>query len=825
MPITVAGLCRGDGKGYIKIVADRDLDSVYAVAQTETGESLPCPLYRLGFPGEDAAAQRRFGEMENMRTRVIAVPLLDDVKLTVRLYERDAKAGDGTTGGAAPQPLLSIPFDPFWSKVRSRLTYKRHGELARQIRGIDQRRLSGNTYVYVVGIYPVEEGAVSCRFHVRMPFDGRNERCDIEMYDSAMRRIQADLQILEHSVITDPHDSACQIREIVYAARLQDDARTVCIYAKPQFHEANFTCILPDMFSGFRTAALDFTKHASYDEGYAQWFEQHRATHADVENQRAVCRQWDSKPLISIVTVVFRPPVEYLRALIDSVKAQSYENFEMIIVNVSGDDAKAGEVNAMLASLDDGRFTVLTAGNKSIAENTNIGIDAAHGEYIAFVDHDDVIEPDALYRYMTVIREYPQVDMLYCDEDLLDNGTYRWPVFKPDFNPDLLYSYNYVTHMLMVSRHVLGKVELSPADVSGAQDYDLTLKCAEQARLVRNVPHMLYHWRMHQASTSTNPDSKPYAQTAGRIALERHYERVGIKAEVGDSELPFRYRTRFIVDKPAKISIVIPTKDHADVLARCLDSVFANAAYGDFDVTLVENNSVEERTFAYYEQVRREHENVSVITWPGTGFNYSAICNYGAAHSDGDLILFLNNDTEVISPDWLESMAGFFVRPEVGVVGAKLLYHDDLVQHGGVWASMDHCGHFGELLSYKDGGYMESMRFPNDCAAVTGACQMIRRDLFERIGGLDEDQAVVLNDVDLCLKAGQEGYLVVFDPQTMLYHNEHTSRGRDEQDVKKELRAIQEQARFYAKWNHALERGRYINANLNQYDGHYRIRW
>ncbi|WP_081929782.1 glycosyltransferase family 2 protein [Bifidobacterium ruminantium] len=388
-------------------------------------------------------------------------------------------------------------------------------------------------------------------------------------------------------------------------------------------------------------------------------------------------------------------------------------------------------------------------------------------------------------------------------------------------------AYNYVTHMLMVSRQVLSQVELSPADVSGAQDYDLTLKCCEKARSIANVPYMLYHWRVHQNSTSTNPDSKPYAQTAGKIVLQRHFERTGLQVDVSDSELPFRYRNRYINEATPKVSIVIPTKDHSQLLQRCLTSVLEKTTYQNYDITLVENNSTEQETFAYYDRIQDQNEKIKVVTWPGTGFNYSAICNYGAAHCDGEILLFLNNDTVIINGDWLDSMVGFFARPEVGIVGAKLLFPDNLVQHGGVWVSADHVGYLSDMLSDKDGGYMETMRYPYNCAAVTGACQMVRRKAFQSVGGFDENLAVVLNDVDLCLKIGQQGYLTVFDPQAKLYHSEHTSRGRDEQDVEKERRAIDEQARFYARWDKTLvgARGKYINRQLNQYDGHYKIRW
>lgn len=821
MTLRILGLCRGDGKGYVKISSSVDSDDLVACAAMEDGSLIQCPIVPIGFPGEDESARNNWGDYSHgadNHEAVIVVPLLDQAKFTVRVKRRKTH-----------EQIGSFPFRPLQSKIKSRLTYQERAEFAAQIRGIEQRRLSGTPHVYVTGIFPIDEHKYSCRFHVRYPYFGVRETCSVDVYDEAAHRIDAKPIKLEDSLISDPHDRTCQIHEVVYSIIVDDAHKTLCIQAKPDNQDACFACILPSMFEGFVNGALDMTKHVSNDTGYHLWFEQHRATAADIRNQRRICRSWveSGKPLISIVTVVFRPPVEYLQALIDSLLAQSYENFEVVFVNVSGDNDKAKPIDNVLNRLKDPRFRVITAENKSIADNTNVGLAEAKGDYIAFVDHDDVIEPDALYRYVNTLRSKPEADVLYCDEDLLDNGRYIWPVFKPDYNPDLLNAYNYITHMLMISRHVLDQVELSPTDVSGAQDYDLTLKCCEKARLVVGVPYMLYHWRMHQNSTSTNPDSKPYAQTAGRIALERHFERTGLQVEVSDSELPFRYRNRYAMVNPPKVSIVIPTKDHVRLLKRCLDSVLEKTAYQNYDITLVENNSTEDETFKYYSEIQKQSDKVKVVTWPGTGFNYSAICNYGAVHCDGEILLFLNNDTTVINGEWLESMAGFFARPEVGVVGAKLLFPDGLVQHGGVWASADHVGYLSDMLSDNDGGYMETMRYPYNCAAVTGACQMVRRSVFDMVGGFDENLAVVLNDVDLCLKIGQRNYLTIFDPQAKLYHSEHTSRGRDEQDVEKERRAIDEQARFYARWDKDLvhARGKFINRQLNQYDGHYKIAW
>ena len=818
MVVQILGLCRGDGKGYVKIATNVSADNLKATIKMTDNSILECPVVSIGFPGEDMTARVGWGDIscDGVHESVVVVPLLDGTRLTITITDRNSHT-----------VLGSFPFHPIQTKIKSRLTYRLRPEFAAQIRGIEQRRISGTPHAYVTGIYPVDEQHYSCRFHVRYPYFGMQESCSITVFDAAAHRLDLSPIILEDSLITDPHDHTRQIHELVYSIIVTDSNKTICIQAKPEHQDACFTCILPPMFDGFVNGARDLTKHASYDDGYHVWFEQHRATVADIRNQRRVCQSWtdEMKPLISIVTVIFHPPVEYLQALIDSFTAQSYDNFEVVFVNVSGHGPEAQSVNKLLDKLSDPRFRVITEENKSIADNTNIGIRETHGDYIAFVDHDDVIEPDALYRYISVLHSKPDADVLYCDEDLLDNGRYTWPVFKPDYNPDLLNAYNYVTHMLVISRTVFEQVELSPADVSGAQDFDLTLKCCERARLVTNVPYMLYHWRMHQNSTSTNPDSKPYAETAGRIALERHFERTDLQVEVSESELPFRYRNRYIVDNPPKISIVIPTKDHSDILRRCLNAVLTKTEYQNYDITLVENNSTESETFAYYDEVQKQSDKIKVVTWQGTGFNYSAICNYGAAQCDGEILLFLNNDTEVINSEWLGSMVSFFARPEVGVVGAKLLFPDNLVQHGGVWVSSDQVGYLGDLLSHEDGGYMETMRYPYNCAAVTGACQMVRRSVFDAVGGFDEELAVVLNDVDLCLKIGRQGFLVVFDPEAKLYHSEHTSRGRDEQDVRKERRAIDEQARFYARWDKDLQRGVFINHQLNQYDGHYKIAW
>ncbi|TPF92103.1 glycosyltransferase family 2 protein [Bifidobacterium sp. UTBIF-78] len=831
---TIKMLCRGDGKGYTLIRSAIPAASLRASAEVKGQATVPCQLYPLPMPGEDHAASAHASGRDGDSSAdalsyafVAVVPLLDGADLSVNIY--DAKTGN---------TVFSFPFKPLETKIRSRLTYRFHGQDAYKIRDIEHRHSSGRPVVNVAGIYPVTPDKLSWRIHVSFPYEENECGYLLKACDASGNDVPLEPMVLEDCVIPDRRDGNNLLHEVTYALVMDAGVDMLCVWAErfaskdadrdgdAGYHDGNFDEVLPFRYHQLVNRAMDEARNVMYDSGYGSWLDYHRSTDADVERQRELCAGWKLRPLISIVAVLYETPAEYLRMLLNSVLAQSYPHFELVLVN-AGDST--GSIKSVLAEYDDTRIRTVTAPNRSIAENTNVGLNSATGDYIAFVDHDDVIEPDALYRYVAQINADSDTDLMYCDEDQLIDGEYRNPVFKPQYNPDMLLASNYICHMLMVSRHALQQVELSPADVSGAQDYDLTLKVAEVARSIHAIPYVLYHWRVHRNSTSVNPDSKPYAEGAGLRALERHFQRIGVTAHVHESERVFRYLTEYVHDKPTKVNIVIPTKDHVDLLNRCLESVFASLDANDadssliYDVTLVENNSTEQRTFEFYERIQREHKQVHVVTWPGHGFNYSAICNYGAAHSDGNLILFLNNDTQVVNDSWLRSMSGFFARPEVGVVGAKLIYGDGLVQHGGVWVARDHVGYMGNMLPMDDGGYLETLHYPVDCAAVTGACQMIRRSVFEKIGGFDEDLEVTLNDVDLCLKAGQAGYLTVFDPQAMLRHNEHSSRGRDELDPAKARRSIEEYARFFMRWNHTVEPGKYINRNLNQMEGRYKL--
>ena len=361
----------------------------------------------------------------------------------------------------------------------------------------------------------------------------------------------------------------------------------------------------------------------------------------------------------------------------------------------------------------------------------------------------------------------------------------------------------------MVEKTLIDRIGTSPEDVAGAQDYDLTLRCLSADARFEHVAHVLYHWRVHPGSTADgSADSKPYAIEAGRLALQRHFDSLGVHGTVEETETPFVYRMRYALPEPAPlVSIVIPTKDHVEALDACVMSIAQKATYANYEIVLVENNSEAPDTFAYYETLPERVASASegkgiarVVYWPGE-FNYSQIINFGVEHAKGDYLLLLNNDTEVISPDFIEEMMGYLQRPDAGVVGAKLYFADHLVQHAGIVVGVRGAlAHANQDFSAKREGYLARAVRPGSFSAVTGACQMVRRDVFERVGGYDEEFAVGFNDADFCLRVWEAGYRTIFTPYAELYHYEFTSRGREEANEEKLRRWKREQALFMRRW-------------------------
>lgn len=561
---------------------------------------------------------------------------------------------------------------------------------------------------------------------------------------------------------------------------------------------------------------------------YGPWYEKHRATQEQLDRQRL--RRWKEPVTFSIAVPAYRTPQEYLRAMIASVQAQTYPHWELCIADGSPEDGALGETLEAYAR-DDARIKVSRLKqNEGIAGNTNAAFAMATGEYIGLLDHDDLLAPDALYEAACVIEEAKSrggagPELIYTDEDKVsgDGKEHFQPNLKPDFSPDLLRSNNYICHFLIVSRRLLDRVGGIDSGYDGAQDYDFILRCTEQAQGICHIPRILYHWRTHAQSTADNPISKQYAYEAGRRAIEAHLARCGLSGTVACKKDFGFYRVHYTVSGSPTVSIIIPNKDEKETLQTCLVSIFEKTAYRNFEIIIVENNSKTQEIFDYYKEIDGRN-GVRVVYWD-RDFNYSAINNFGAAHVKGDYFVFLNNDMEIISGDWLEEMLGHCERPGTGIVGARLYYPDDTVQHAGIIVGMG--GIAGNILvGLKRGhtGYMHRESLQQDLSAVTAACMMVKREAFEAVGGFDERLKVAFNDVDFCLRVGERGYLTVYDPYAELYHYESKTRGAE--DTKEKVHRFQDEIEYMrGRWKALLKSGDpYYNRNLSLSKWNYSLR-
>ncbi|MCD8106287.1 MAG: glycosyltransferase family 2 protein [Lachnospiraceae bacterium] len=574
--------------------------------------------------------------------------------------------------------------------------------------------------------------------------------------------------------------------------------------------------------------AMGFVTHMLHagmlsDVRYETWRREHSAKKAQLRRQRK--ERFSYEPVFSFVIPLYNTPEQYLKELLDSILSQTYQQFEVCLADGSTRPDTSELVAKTYGEEDRIRLQRLKR-NGGISENTNAAIRMAKGEFLVFADHDDFLEPDALYELVRLLNEKPDLDIIYTDEDLTDETSKHFssPRFKPDFNPDFLRSINYICHLTMVRKSLAYEAGLLRKQCDGAQDHDFLLRCIEQTDRVGHIPKVLYHWRAYSGSTAGNQDSKQYAIDAGKLAVSEHYVRLGYQADVEYTGIFILYKMMLRLKENPLVTILIPNKDMRETLDQCIRSIFEKTDYPNYEILIVENNSEEADTFAYYETMQQEHENFRVVTYKGA-FNYSAINNLGVRHARGEYVLFLNNDTEVISPFWIREMLGFCQREDTAAVGAKLCYPDDQVQHAGVVIGLGNfAGHVLSSSPRHADGYFGRLRAIQDISAVTAACMLVKRQVFEEIGGFDEDFVVSLNDVDLCLRMREKGYLIVMDPNVELYHYESKSRGYENTPEKQE-RFKQEILRFRERWKELLDRGDpYYSPNLTIMDGNCGIR-
>ena len=503
-----------------------------------------------------------------------------------------------------------------------------------------------------------------------------------------------------------------------------------------------------------------------------------------------------------------------VRQLLDSVLGQTCPNWQLCLADAS--DAAHGDVAQTVRAYQarDARIVYTKVENKGISANTNAAAALAAGEYLALADHDDVLAPHAVYEMMKAAHETGAA-FLYSDEALFTSDVRRPTAghFKPDFAPDYLNCCNYICHFSVFQKALFDAVGgLDPA-CDGSQDHDIVLRLTERARCIVHIPKVLYYWRVHEGSTSGGTGAKPYVAAAAKRAVAGHLARTGAKGAVADGLFPSTYKVEYAVEGNPLVSILIPNKDHADDLRKALTSIFTKTAYPNYEVLVVENNSVEPATFDYYRELQKQHPNCRVVTYEG-GFNFSAINNFGRKAARGEYLLLLNNDVEVINGTWLGEMLALCAQPGVGIVGAKLYYPDDTIQHAGVIVGLGgYAGHSHKYAKRGGSGYMFRAATVQDLSAVTAACLLVKAAGYDEAGGLDEGFAVAFNDVDFCLRVRALGYRVLFTPYAELYHYESKSRGLDTKGPARE-RFEGERRRMKQRYGERLLRDPFYNPNL-----------
>lgn len=543
--------------------------------------------------------------------------------------------------------------------------------------------------------------------------------------------------------------------------------------------------------------------------------------------------KFDREVKFSILMPLYNTPEKFLRQAIESVMDQTYEGWELCLADGSDEEHAYVEQICREYMERDKQYLRPSSSlycrilykklpkNEGISGNTNACLSMSSGNYIALFDHDDVLHPSVLYEYMKVICE-KGADYIYCDEATFKgNSTIDDMItlhFKPDYAPDNLRANNYICHFSAFARRLLDGTELFRSEFDGSQDHDMILRLTARAKCVVHVPKLLYYWRSHAGSVASDISAKSYAIEAAKGAVAAHLTAQGFKNFEITSTKAFEtiFQIKYEILGNPKISIVIANKDHAEDLTRCISSILERSTYDNYEIIIVENNSVSEEIFSYYKKIQ-ENPAIRVITYEGE-FNYSKINNLGASQAAGEYVLLLNNDTSIITPDWLEELLMYAQRKDVGAVGAKLYYEDRTIQHAGVVLGLGAhrtAGHSHYRVDHRNLGYMGRLCYAQNVMAVTGACLMMRKSLYEELGGLDEGFAVALNDVDLCIRAWKAGRVNVFTPFAELYHYESASRGTDLSGANAE-RYEKESALFRERWKELLAQGDpYYNPNFS----------
>lgn len=765
----VENIVRGTGLVYFNVSVDAELKekSLNFQAITDEGVVIPCIAHNT----------TRF---EVLADFILVVPLLSFKSITISCDSCDN----------------SQLFTASQIKWMSRWNYKTQKQTAAAMRDFEKRSWANNVRLHfklVMDEFNKREKLIKA--FVNYPY--YSERPKLRILDSR-GQIVNDANIFIGDV-GEIEQEGFKRKEYPFTLRVPE-GQELCLFAESQ-DSTHGTAIYLDSsvllcYRGFCPSPWNICNSwdAYQQRVYAREYLFKTEGETEFYNQEG--------PKFSIVVPLYKTPVRYFKEMVESVQKQYYRNWELVLVNASPEDSNLS--NAIKDIIDDRVKVVNVTENKGISANTNIGIESATGDFIGFMDHDDTIDPRTLSLIAERINEKPETDVLYTDQDLIDlNGNYCSPTFKPSLNIDYLRSCNYISHFLVV-RATLAKKNKFNSELDGSQDHDYVLRLTEQTENFEHIEEVLYHWRQTENSTALSTDVKNYAHLAGLKAIQGHFDRLGINAQVEETPYDTLYNPIFCVSGDPKVSIIIPNKNNAAVLRTCINSILEKTAYNNYEIVVVENGSDEQSVFDYYDKITSDSKNVKVIKWEEP-FNFSKVCNFGAKHSDGEFLLFLNNDTEILDAKWLELMVGDCQREDVGVVGAKLIYPDDTIQHAGVYFS-DHFdpsringpSHMYTDLDKDELGYSYRAFLKSNVIAVTGACLMTKADLFSQFAGFDEEYIIDYSDIDYCFKAIDAGYKILIDPSIVIKHYESLSLGA--RITTATARFMAEQDRLRAKW-------------------------
>lgn len=745
-------VCRDYGTIFFQVfIEDSDCDNCdqyELVAKDRSGGHLPAALYHRG--GSEY---------------VIAVPQLK-IGAYVSILKR------GTTES------VSFRIDGEVSKWKSRLNYRVNRKAAFGIRNINRDFFDARANIELISISVGASESAECVLNGRVVVPSLDvDSVELVAIDGRARQLGDAVRLTWRDVDAVYDDEQPRYISFPFSIRVPRKKISICLEAKVLGRpELNSFLTIPAKdykakIESFLEDATCAVQSGVCSSEYRNWFVKHKASSSDLDRQRHLKLERDTK--FSVIVPLYHTPIDLFDEMADSVVKQSYSNWELVLVNSTPDDEDLAKAVSHLADSDSRVRVVELAENLGISGNTNKGIEVATGDYICFFDHDDLLEPDILFEYAFAVNADPSIDLLYCDEDLVDgDGIPIYPFFKTEFSLDRLRNNNFVCHMLTIKKTMLDRVGLIPDGYDGAQDHYMTLRVAEETDRIHHVPKVLYHWRAAEGSTALDPDSKSYATDAGVLAVQESLDRLGIEATVEPYGRPFTYRVKYAVPDGVSYSIVISKLSKPDILRACVESIVNLTANSNYEIVIVADESADEAMSKCLEQLEGSESCLKVVKWEGCDSTPADLVNLGVVNSDGDVVILMDDDVEVTDGEWLDSLGGFACREDVGAVGPTLFYPNGTYQHIGLAVIGEGVTHLYQGAA-KDSYFADYMKYQDmtrNVSAVTGACLAVRRSVFDELGGFDPNFTCILADVDFCLRLVDAGYWNIYTANTSLQH-------------------------------------------------------